>query len=94
MITLTRLGDVQLGALQIYIFDPIHAENGDVFPGHLDGTTLHVEDADEASRLLTEAANSADPEGREGDPYSNRLDRAFRDALTGLSLRILRAARK
>lgn len=94
MIALTRLGDVQLGALQIYIFDPIHAENGDVFPGYLDGTTLHVEDADEASRLLTEAANSADPEGREGDPVADRLDRAGRDALSGLAFRILRAARK
>ena len=94
MVALARLGDVQLGALQIYIFDPIHAENGDVFPGHLDGTTLHVEDPDEASRLLTEAANCADPEGREGDPECDRLDRAFRDALSGLSLRVLRAARK
>lgn len=85
---LSRLGDVQIGALQIYVLDPIHAENGDVFPGRLDGTALHVDDPEEACRLLTEAANCADPEGRERDPECDRPDRTFRDALTGLVGRI------
>lgn len=88
---LTRLGDVQIGALQIYIFDPVHAEMGDVFPGRLEGRTLHVDDPEEAWRLLTEAANSADC--LTGDPECDRLDRAARDALTGLAGRVLKIDR-
>ncbi len=82
----TRLGDVQLSALEIYIFDPAHDETP--FPGHLDGSTLVVDDVDAAAALLTEASNSADSE-----PEGTR-HQATVDALDTIAARLRRAQQK
>jgi hypothetical protein len=57
------MGDVQMSALEIYVFDPAHDE--DPFPGEMMGRTLLVkaEDVDAAAMWLVDAANSADDDG-------------------------------
>ena len=83
-IVLGRLGDVQRGALQVYVFDPAHdGDAGDeagVFPGAWDGRSVTIDRANvgAAADWLTEAANSADASG----------DRQFREALTALAKRV------
>lgn len=56
-----RLSESARSALEIYIFDPVHAEFGDVFPGRLEGSTLYVTKGqeDRAADLLDAASNSA-----------------------------------
>lgn len=89
-----RIGEIQHGALAIYVLDP--AVNGvlfddDVpFPGSLEDGHLIVERGQEAlaHRLITDGANSAD--AMTGDPESCAQDRAFRDALTAVGRRVLR----
>lgn len=82
-----RIGPVQAGALEVYIFDPAHAE--DAFPGDLmpnDGTArpksytfiVYGTGIERAWSLLHEAANSADDDG----------DVEYRDALTTLARRV------
>lgn len=87
MITITRLGEVQEAALWMYFFEDIHIEHGeehpdDAFPGAIDGSTLTISDAEKAYRMLTDCANDRDDEG----------DTEFRDALTRLATRVLKAA--
>lgn len=82
----TRLGDVQLSALEIYIFDPAHDETP--FPGHMEGSTLVVDDVDAAAALLTEASNCAD-----GEPEGTR-HQATVDALDTIAARLRRAHAK
>lgn len=84
LLRVPRLSDVQLGALQVYIFDPAHEE--DAFPGHLEGNTLVVPAADfeRARELLIEAANSADASA----------DRYFTNALTAIVSKLSREAQR
>ena len=75
-----RIGDLQASALQIYVTDPIFAD--EPFPGCVDGATLTVADADIAptrTRLI-DAANSADDDG----------DAEMCDALSRLVTRLRR----
>lgn len=44
---ISRLGDVQRSAIEIYVLDPIHAESAEQdglepFPGSMDGSTLMI----------------------------------------------------
>lgn len=80
----TGLTDTQLGALEVYIFDPAHAEVGDVFPGFVKGRTLHVEKEmlERARELLIEGANSADASG---DKYFTNALSAVVSKLTAVS---------
>jgi hypothetical protein len=78
-ITINRLGDVQLGALDIYIFDACHEE--DEFPGRVDSARLVVSDRSRAYDLLMDAVNSAN---EDNDPE-------MRDALARIASRVLAA---
>lgn len=75
-----RLSDAALTALQIYIFDPAHADFGDEFPGRVEGRTLYVTDPERAWELLSHASNSADDD----------KDAASRNALYTLAGKVLR----
>jgi hypothetical protein len=75
--TLT-LGKVQQGACEVYVTDPVLADDIDgVLSRDADRLTVH--DRDRAWRHVVDGANSADGSG----------DRQYRDALTALSRRIL-----
>ena len=74
-IQIDRLGDVQIGALWQEILESIHEENGDEFPGHLDGSTLTIDPGgeDRAEELLRSAVEGC---GIHGDrEYSLALSR-------------------
>lgn len=82
MISVTRIGEIQMSALEIYVFDPAHDENP--FPGEMAGRTLLVraEDVDAAALWLVDAANDADLDD----------DAELRDALVHIKDRLRRAS--
>lgn len=81
-----RIGDVQHGALAIYVFDPavncVVFDDDVLFPGSLSADRLTVDAGGEtvAADLLTAGANSADVDD----------DRQLRDALTAIAARVRR----
>jgi hypothetical protein len=83
-----RVGEVQASAVEVLLLDVAHVEYAALtgepaFPGRLEGSVLVVEreHRDEAWRQLVDAANGCDDEG----------DREWRDALSALASRVLRA---
>lgn len=70
-----KVGDLQAGALQVYVFDPAHEE--EPFPGTLAGKVLTVDDGKvyEALDLLSHAQNSAD--GDRWPEYREALNRVW-----------------
>jgi hypothetical protein len=81
-----RLGDVQAGAVEVYLLDVAHVEwardfGEPAFPGRLEGHVLVVDDAerDAAWRMIVDAANDCDDSG----------DVEWRDALQRIARRVL-----
>jgi hypothetical protein len=94
-----RIGEVQAGALEVYVFDPVHmgfepgrrsmrleqTERGQWF------FAFDEDDAEEVHWTLVEAANSADDLAqRDRDPAVRLYARQDRDALSKLAERVLR----
>jgi hypothetical protein len=81
-----RLGDRQLAALDMYVFDVVHVEWRELqeepqFPGSVTGSIMTIEDGkgDLAADMLTEAANDSED------------DRELSWALTNLAVRVRKA---
>lgn len=85
------LGENQISALEINIFDPAHDEDEPAFPGMMEGAYLFVEvGAEDAACLrLHDAANSEDDAWeRERDQDAKKA----RNALSALATRVRKLA--